>query len=317
METKRILIAGSDIIPGREHRVLLEATGYQLLMLDDLQPAISLLLEDPPDMLIIAREFGNGKGAEALLNAVRACLQKTNIPVLLVLDESQLTTGINWKTFAVDDILVRPYSPELLVARVSLAEERMIRVFDNNPLSRLPGNTSILKAIQRAIDAPESHGVCYIDIDNFKPYNDRYGFSQGDDVILMVARIMVNVIDEIARQGSFVGHVGGDDFVFIVREEHVKAVCERILVNFEVVRNMFIPAEDLKAGCYVEKDRQGRETVYGLLSLSIAVVVTANHNFCHSGEVAAVASEIKHFVKQKEGSNYMIDRRARKAKRSE
>jgi GGDEF domain-containing protein len=308
---KRILVAGEKIISTPEHRIVLEAKGYQLLLMQDLHSAVSLILEDPPDMLIMEKGFGEEQSHLALLNAVKGCLQKTNIPIILIIDEKQVLAGLDWQKYAVDDFIVRPFSPEILRARIRLAEERMIRVFDNNPLSRLPGNTSILRAIQKAIDSDESHGVCYIDIDNFKPYNDRYGFSQGDDVILMVARIAVNVIDELARDGSFVGHVGGDDFVFIVREDKVKPVCERILANFEIVRNMFIPAEDLKVGCYVEKDRQGRETVFGLLSLSIAVVITGAHHFIHYGEVSALASEIKHFVKKKEGSNYMIDRRSK------
>ena len=306
---KRILIAGKNIITSPEHRIVLEAKGYQLLLINELHNAISLVFDDPPDMLILEMDFGPEKDILALLGAVKACLQKTNIPILMVLDEKQVAAGLDWQKYPADDIVVRPFSQELLLMRIGLAEARMIRVFDNNPLSKLPGNTSILRAIQHAIEAEESYGVCYIDIDNFKPYNDHYGFSQGDDVILMVARIAVNVIDEIAREGSFVGHVGGDDYVFIVKEEKVKPVCERILANFEVVRNMFIPAEDVKAGCYMEKDRQGRETVFGLLSLSIAVVITGSYNFSHYGEVSTRASEVKHFVKAKEGSNYMIDRR--------
>ncbi len=309
---KRILVAGKDIIATQEHRIILEAKGYQLLLMKDLQASVSLILDDPPDILILEMNAVAQKESDLLINAVKASLQKTNIPILIVLDEKQIIKGFDWQKYPVDDFIVRPFSPELLLGRIQLAEARMIRVFDNNPLSKLPGNTSILRAIQKAIDADESYGVCYIDIDNFKPYNDRYGFSQGDDVILMVARIAVNVIDEIARDGSFVGHVGGDDFVFIVKEQKIKAVCRRILDNFDVVKNMFIPAEDLKAGCYMEMDRQGRETVFGLLSLSIAVVITGDKLFRHYGEISTRASEVKHFVKQKEGSNYMIDRRMEK-----
>ncbi|MCB2181401.1 MAG: diguanylate cyclase [Desulfobulbaceae bacterium] len=308
---KRILIAGENIITTAEHRILLETKGYQLLMAKDPHSAVSHVLDDPPDMLIQEMDFGGEKERLILINAVKACLQKSNIPIIMVLTPKQLSAGLDWEVYPVDDIVIQPFSPELLLTRMQLAKARMVRAFDNNPLSKLPGNTSILQAMQRAIDADESYGVCYIDIDNFKPYNDRYGFSQGDDVILMVARVAVNVIDEIAREGSFVGHVGGDDFVFIVREEYVNSVCERILDNFDVVRNMFIPAEDLKAGCYMEKDRQGRETVFGLLSLSIAVVITGNHLFSHYGEISTRASEIKHYVKQKEGSNYMVDRRTK------
>ena len=303
----RILIAGSENILSAGAKIVLEARGYQLQICPLLHKAIAQVLEDPPDILLLEKNFSDSS-EEDLIKAVKACLQKTNIPILLALSEEQLT-GLDLDVFPVDDLVTLPFSPEILLCRIRLAEARMLRVFDNNPLSKLPGNTSILQAIQRTVDSDETYGVCYVDIDNFKPYNDRYGFSQGDDIILMVARILVNVVDEAAREGSFVGHVGGDDYVFIVKEDRIKTVCEKILSNFEVVRNMFLSREDLAAGCYVETDRQGRETTYGLLSLSLAVVITGAGKFEHAAEVAAVASQIKHYVKKLEGSNYMIDRR--------
>ncbi|MDH4322194.1 MAG: GGDEF domain-containing protein, partial [Desulfobulbaceae bacterium] len=240
----------------------------------------------------------------------KACLQKANMPILLALDQGDLKAEMDWNHFPVDDFMVKPVAPETILSHIKLAESRMVRVFDNNPLSRLPGNTSILRAIQKTIDADEPYGVCYIDIDNFKPYNDRYGFSRGDEVLLMVARITVNVVEELAREGSFVGHVGGDDFVFIVREEHIKPVCERLVENFERVKNMFLSQEDIKAGAFIGEDRQGKETRFELLSLSVAVVTTGDHLYKHFGEVSAVASQIKHYAKTLSGSNYVIDRRA-------
>ena len=307
----RILFVGKQITGSPEIKIVLETKGYQLIIRDELHSAISLFLDDPPDMLVMEKGFDNNEGSDTdLLNSVKACQQKVNIPVILAVSPEDIKRGIDWKTYPVDDFFTLPPVPDLVVNRIELAFARMLRVFDNNPLSKLPGNTSILKAIQRAIESGEKYAVCYSDIDNFKPYNDRYGFSQGDDVILMVARITVNAVDELARKDSFTGHVGGDDFVFIVREENAQAVCERILDNFEVVKKMFLSSEDLEAGCYVEKDRQGRETTFGLLSLSIAVVLTETNKYTHSGEVATVASQIKHYVKEKEGSNYLIDRRA-------
>ena len=300
----RILIAG-DVLVSDEPSLILKASGYQILSFTSSHDAIGHVLEDPPDILILDKDID---GCLDLLNAAKACLQKTNMPILMAVEPKELST-LDWDEFSVDDILVKPVDSENLFARIRLAQSRMVRVFDNNPLSRLPGNTSILQAIQKTIELDESHGVCYVDIDNFKPYNDRYGFSQGDDVILMVARIIVNVMEEVARQKSFVGHVGGDDFLFIVPEDLIEESCKRILDHFEVVRNMFLSKEDIEAGCYVEKDRQGRETTFGLMSLSIAVIPTGNHQFSHSAEVSNAASQLKHYVKQKEGSNYMIDRR--------
>lgn len=307
---KRILIIGDEVAAVPEIGILLEAKSYQPIWKKDSHEAISVLLDDPPDLSILEKSFLDSRDEQDLLNTARSCQQKTNMPLLLIISENELIKGVDWQQFPVDDFLVGPPGAHQLLARIELALARIIRVFDNNPLTKLPGNTSILNAIQGALDSGENYGVCYIDIDNFKPYNDRYGFAQGDDVILMVAKIAVNAVDERARKDGFVGHIGGDDFVFIVPEVKVEEVCERIIHNFEIVKRMFLSPEDQEAGCYVEKDRQGRETEFGLLSLSIAVVIVEGNRYNHAGEIATVSSQVKHYVKALEGSNYMIDRRS-------
>ncbi|MDA8419623.1 MAG: diguanylate cyclase [Desulfobacteraceae bacterium] len=304
----RILVAGPHVLERPEARILLEAKGYQVLVCGGVKAAVGLFLEDPPDLLVVEKGFSEG-GDMDLIRVANACLQKTNISILLVLSREELWGGLDWRSLPVDDVIERPVAPEELLARLQLAEARKSRVFDNNPLSKLPGNTSIITAIQRAVVSPAPMAVGYVDIDNFKPYNDHYGFSRGDEVILMVARVIVNVIDQCAREHSFIGHVGGDDFVFIVPEERAVEVCERILAHFETVRNMFIEPEDVLKGGFVEKDRQGRETSFGLLSLSIAVIPTGHGKFQHYGQVAAVASQVKHQAKALEGNKYLIDRR--------
>lgn len=303
----RILVAGETGTFSPACRVLLESKNYQPVLTAKLSEALSLVLEDPPDHLLVQYNFPDD-GARQLIRAVNACLHKANIPIILLLHEHEVK-NIDWTEYPVDDFLLLPFLPEQLLRRIQLAESRLIRVFDNNPLSRLPGNTSILKAVQRAIDSGKAMGVCYVDIDNFKPYNDRYGFARGDEVILMVARLLVNVIGDVARASSFVGHIGGDDFVFLVPQDKVAAACEQVLANFEAVRNIFLSAEDIAVGAFVGKDRLGRETRFGLLSLSIAAVITGKNRFVHYGEVAAAASQVKHYVKKIEGSNYKIDER--------
>lgn len=305
----RILITGSDSLLRPECRLLLGARGYTLKQCATLSEALAQVLEDPPDLLITEKGFSSNNSEVELIRAVKACLQKANIPIFLVVDESQLQVELDWTSYPVDDIITSPFSSEVLFTRIRLAESRMIRAFDNNPLSRLPGNTSIIRAIQQVLGETDGYAVCYVDIDNFKPYNDRYGFTRGDEVILMVGRVMVNVVDELARKDSFVGHIGGDDFVFIIREEMVEKVCQKILTNFDLVRNMFLSAEDIAVGEFVGRDRQDRETRFGLLSLSIAAVTTDRGRYSHYGEVSAAASQLKHCVKKMEGSNYLIERR--------
>lgn len=304
----RILVAGEDILASPDWLEDLHADNYEIITCHQMQVAISFVLENPPDLLIMEKGFAGDKDIN-LISIVKACLQKTNIPIIMVVSREEMARGFDWSSYSVDDLLVKPVEPQFLLTQVSLTLARMNRVFDNNPLSKLPGNTSILKRIQRVLDEKSGAAVGYIDIDNFKPYNDHYGFSQGDEIILMVARIMVNVIDEIAREGSFAGHIGGDDFVFIVQEDKVEEVCRRILANFETVRNMFIKPEDVKRGGFIEKNRQGVVTEFDLLSISISVIPTSHGKFTHFGEVSAAASQIKHKVKELSGSNYLIDRR--------
>ena len=306
----RILVAGSKTLLSPESHVLLDAKGYNVKICVTLNTTLAQVLEDPPDILLLEKDFtGSGNGDGELIKAVKACLQKANIPILYVVPVEALFVDMDWLAYPVDDIIEAPFTEELLLVRIRLAEARMLRVFDNNPLSKLPGNTSILQAIQRSLDKEEGYGICYVDIDNFKPYNDRYGFSRGDEIILMVARIIINVVDELSRKDSFVGHVGGDDYVFIVRQDTVIGVCEKILANFNLVRNMFLSSEDIAAGEFVGRDRMDRETRFGLLSLSIAVVKTGDNKYHHYGEVSSVASQLKHCVKKLDGSNFLVDRR--------
>lgn len=304
-----ILIVGSDSLIRPECRHFLEGRGYSLRHCANLPEALAQVLEDPPDLLVTEKGFFGKDGEVELIRALKSCLQKANIPIFLVVDESELKVELDWDRYPVDDIITRSFTPEAMFIRIRLTESRMVRAFDNNPLSRLPGNTSIIRAIQRVLWEADGYAVCYVDIDNFKPYNDRYGFSRGDEVILMVARVMANVVEELARKGSFVGHIGGDDFVFIVREEMANQVCQKILANFDLVRNMFLSAEDIAVGEFVGRDRQDRETRFGLLSLSIAAVTTGGGRYSHYGEVSAAASQLKHCVKKLDGSNYLVDRR--------
>ena len=305
----RILVAGCDHLLSPECRLLLESAGYRLKGCASLRQAMAQVLEDPPDLLLAERGFAGKTGDRDLIRAVKSCLHKANIPVLLVVAAEEVAAELDWNAYPVDDILLPPFSPQILLVRIRLAEARLARSFDTNPLSRLPGNTSILRAIQRTLDSDRGFGIGYVDIDSFKPYNDRYGFARGDEVILMVARILVNVVEEMARAESFVGHVGGDDFVFIVAEEKIRPVCERVLRNFDLVRNMFLSAGDIATGSFIGMDRLNRETSFGLLSLSIAVLTTGGRKYRHYGEVSAAASQVKQYVKQLEGSNFLIDRR--------
>ncbi|MBN2143988.1 MAG: diguanylate cyclase, partial [Candidatus Aureabacteria bacterium] len=151
----------------------------------------------------------------------------------------------------------------------------------------------------------------YVDIDNFKAFNDRYGFARGDDLIRMTGRLLINVIRRLSPKKSFVGHIGGDDFFFITESGLVHESCNQIIQNFDLISSTFANDEDRAKG-YIEcEDRSGKIRQFPLPTISIAVIDSAVTEISHPGEASSIASEIKKEVKKISGSNFMINRRKR------
>jgi GGDEF domain-containing protein len=180
---------------------------------------------------------------------------------------------------------------------------------DANPLTRLPGNTSIINTVQSLTTRGEEFALAYADMDNFKPYNDKYGFSRGDEVLLMTARIIANVVSGYNRANSFVGHIGGDDFVFLLPPDVMEDACQRIVGDFDTIVPSFYDPEDRTRGYIVSQDRQGRELVFPILGISIAVVLSVNARYTRYAELAHEAGQLKKVAKATQGSIYVIDRR--------
>ena len=273
--------------------------------------AIERLFNDPPDLLVVDNRLSDISGAE-----VAALVKSENVyrqlPVILVLDESDLHHAWDWDQVEVDDFLARPLSGEEARARVNLTMLRAMRALDANPLSKLPGNTSIIQRIQQCIDRGEDFALAYCDLDYFKSFNDKYGFSRGDEVLMMTARVIVNTIRAFAGVRSFVGHVGGDDFVFIMPPDLVEEACRRVVQTFDSIVPHFYDAEDRSRGSIVSVDRQGETRTFPLMAVSIAVVFsTGSRRLSHAGEAASIAMGLKKKAKENPKSCYVLDQRER------
>jgi diguanylate cyclase (GGDEF)-like protein len=305
----RISIVSPDYFKSAADKLCLESKGYKVIYQPDISVALERLLNDPPDILVIQKGLHRNLDSDVIF-ALKNNLQLALLPVILIVSDRDMATGLDWRAYPVDDLISSNAAIEELLTRIALADSRMHRVADNNPLTKLPGNSSILKAVQTAIDKQLARSVGYVDIDNFKPYNDRYGFASGDEVIRMVARVLVNTVQEHAGNDGFVGHVGGDDFVFMVPMGMESEVCTEVLDRFASLMPLFLDQEDIDAGCYRSVDRQGNNQEFDLTTLSIAVVPCQPGRYKHFGEVAAVAAQIKKKVKTFRGNNYLIDRRS-------
>jgi len=300
----RIAILSRDQDLCRRLELRLQSKGFQVVSLPEPSLVLGFIYSDPPDVMIIdlTRE-------DPAFHAVLADLKQDNyfsvIPLIGLVDQADVES-FAWEQRPIDDFIAHPVGYPELFSRIMLSLQRIQRIFDNNPLTKLPGNTSIQQAIERALGKPMA--VCYIDINNFKPYNDTYGFSRGDEVLRMVARIMANAVRE-SIAGGFVGHIGGDDFVFILPLAQAEEVCKTMIDNFTIIVSDLFADEDKARGYYVAKDRKGEPQQIPLLGISIAVVPTDNPLMQHAGKVAEIAAELKKLAKKSNKSTYVIDRR--------
>lgn len=180
---------------------------------------------------------------------------------------------------------------------------------DASPLTRLPGNIAIERALNDRLRAGEKFALCYVDLDNFKAYNDRYGYAKGSEIIKATGEILYESCRRYGRVDDFVGHIGGDDFVLITSPELVPAVCGAVIKDFDRMIPGYYKARDLELGYIEAIDRYGIQRQFPIMTLSIAVVSDDKRQISSPQEIAQVACEIKDFVKALPGSNYLIDRR--------
>lgn len=279
---------------------------YRLVHFPTLQASLDYIYNSLPDVLLI------GIGAEdrqtaSLLNELKADPSFGHLPVLAVLAEACAPPGGDG--LIVDDFVrLSGLEPDLR-ARIELCISRAERAVEVNPLTRLPGNITISKQLQRRLDAGDIFGLAYADLDHFKPYNDRYGFSRGDEVLKMLGRLILNSVKEKQPSGSFVGHVGGDDFVYMMDYPAIEEVSHSIAANFDRIIPTFYDAEDRTRGRIESIDREGGAKSFPVIALSIGVTHNTLRKFSHYGEMAEVASEMKKFAKSMKGSCCKIDRR--------
>jgi len=281
---------------------------YALSTCSGIAEALGKVLDAPPALIIVHEPLIKGKTLKLLKDFKRDDLF-AHIPVILLAEPEWATHDIDWSSYPVDDYLTTALTTSELANRVALCINRLSRSFDPNPLTRLPGNTSILREIQRVLDTGLDLAICYLDIDNFKAFNDKYGFARGDEALRMTARILSNVVQDFKQEYAFVGHIGGDDFVFVAPAGQVEDACTKIIKSFDAILPSLYDEDARKRGYIASRDRAGKHQSFPLMSVSIAVVINNNRQRRHYGEISEIASQIKKQVKKKAGSNFMINRR--------
>ncbi|WP_369833235.1 GGDEF domain-containing protein [Geobacter sp. DSM 9736] len=193
-----------------------------------------------------------------------------------------------------------------MAARLKVLEQMSL---DASPLTRLPGNIAIERVLSKRLASNELFAVCYVDLDNFKAYNDRYGYIKASEVIKMTAEIVYEAVGALNEEDSFVGHVGGDDFIIVVSSDNAAPVCENVISTFDREIRGHYSAEDLAKGAIEGADRYGVHRIFPIMTISIAAIICQKGLYDSAVDIAKNAADMKEFLKAKPGSNYYINRR--------
>lgn len=193
-----------------------------------------------------------------------------------------------------------------MAGRLKRLEEMYL---DTSPLTRLPGGIAIESVLNKRVATNAQIAFCLMDIDNFKAYNDRYGYAKGNELIQATAAIIGEAVADHGNKDDFVGHIGGDDFVVITTPDHYKDICVAITKNFDEIIPDFYDSEDKERGYIVGETRQGEQVSFPLATISIAVVTNKKRKLLNPIQFGEVAAEMKEYAKSISGSVFLVDQR--------
>jgi diguanylate cyclase (GGDEF)-like protein len=288
----------------------LEIHGYEVMRAHDGEEALELMETRRPDLAIVDWMMPRMDGVQ-LTQKLRAEPLTSALPVIMLTAKSMTADKVLGLSTGVDDYLVKPFDNTELLARVSSTLRRNKEFREVSPLTGLPGNARVRREITDRMKTGREYSVGYIDIDRFKSVNDVYGFDRGDEFIIALAHSLHRAVAAASQPPIFLGHIGGDDFVFICTPDQVLPLTQRAVTDFEQAADRLYDPGDAERGYIEVPDRRGNKAKAALVTLSIGVAQATfeGRRFTDPRAVIAVVSEMKKVAKSQPGSYVAIDRR--------
>lgn len=307
----RVLVADDDSATRTLIDMALQDAGYDCVLAVDGQSALKQARAIRPDLIVLDVGMPLLSGDD-VHRELRRDPRTRYIPVVFV--TAKRTTGEMAARLrnGADDYIAKPFDVDELVARIASALRRAAELRSLNPLSGLPGNVSIAHEIDTLLSEGADAACLYVDVDHFKEFNDRHGFARGDRVIAHLAELLGETVGELGDD-TFVGHVGGDDFVVLAPAPLAEQLAKEIIRRFDTSTPSLYDDEDRARGWVEAPDRRGRTRRLPFVTLSIGIVPLTPGRFVDATEVARAAAEMKEVAKRRSGSGYAIDRRRESA----
>jgi diguanylate cyclase (GGDEF)-like protein len=306
--SEKVLVADDDPDILTVVKINLELDGFEVETAVDGEDALQKATSSPPNVIILDIMMPRMDGLTAL-HRLRSQAATAAIPIILLTARGLPEDRVRGLELGADDYITKPFDITELAARVRAVLRRTQAARDLSPLTGLPGNFKITAEIEKAIHEKADFALVHGDLDNFKAFNDHYGFMRGDEVIRFCGNCLSEAATNLAIEGAFVGHIGGDDFVAMIPPAMAESFCKEVIERFDDgILDLYDTADALRG--YIEViDRRGERYAFPVVSLSLGVASTDVREIGTQWEASAIAVEMKEFAKKQPGSTYRIDRR--------
>jgi diguanylate cyclase (GGDEF)-like protein len=303
-----VLVADDDEDIVRFVEVNLRLEGFDVATASDGEQALHKSFDMLPDLVLLDVMMPKLDGFE-VCQRLRQDGRTKNISVIMLTAKSLSADKVVGLTAGADDYIIKPFDPIELIARVKSALRRAREMRSINPLTQLPGNVQVQDEVAKRAASGAPFALMYVDLDNFKAFNDFYGFLRGDEAIKLLARCTGEAVNRHFGEEGFVGHVGGDDFISIVDPGPAETAAKDIIECWDREVGDLYDADDLEHGFIEVPDRRKQPHRYGLMTVSIGIATNAHRPIGSHWEAAEIAAEMKQFAKREPRSSYAIDRR--------
>ena len=305
---RRILVVDDDRNLRKIITTNLELAGYDVTAASSGVEAMQILEDLQPDLVLLDVMMPAMDGYETT-RRIRKHPTNSHVPIILLTAKGEVEDKVQGFDAGADDYITKPFGPQEMLARVRAKIRRVTVDSSLSPLTRLPGNLAIEAELKGRIEQGGPFAVLYEDLDNFKAFNDVYGFTHGDEAIQLVASTTVDAVRRRGNEDDFVGHIGGDDFLVVTSPERSEEIAREIIAQFDPDIRKLYNAQDLRMGYIETRDRRGTLNRYPVMSLSIAIVTNENRPLDNYAQIGEAAAELKRYAKQLGGSVYVKDKR--------
>jgi diguanylate cyclase (GGDEF)-like protein len=304
-----VLVVDDDFDIARYVELNLSLEGFTVHVAHDGQEAVEKAQELRPDAVLLDVMMPGLDGYE-VCRRLRSSARTSHCAIIMLTAKSLSADTVVGLTAGADDYIAKPFDPPELVARVRAALRRARQLRDVSPLTGLPGNSEITRQLEQLVAGHRPFALIHADLDNFKAFNDRYGFLEGDAAIKATADVISEVVERHVGETSFLGHVGGDDFVLLVDPDIAEQVCREVIAAFDAMAPSLYAPEDVERGYIEVDDRRNNRRHVGIMTISLGVATTAHRALETVGEASTIATDMKRAAKQVEGASaYRVDQR--------